>query len=64
MTTLPPLKVTQSTQINVEGFERNYNGVEFGHEQASIGEAFEGFNDAWGGGLDPFEFVGPFPFCW
>ncbi|KAG4929679.1 hypothetical protein AAZX31_17G061500 [Glycine max] len=59
VTTLPPPEATQSTQINVEGFEGNYGGVEFGHEQASIGEAFEGFNDAWGGGLDPSEFVGP-----
>ncbi|MED6184903.1 hypothetical protein PIB30_051896 [Stylosanthes scabra] len=59
VTTLPPPEATQSTQINVEGFEGNYGGVEFGQEQASIGEAFEGFNDAWGGGLDPSEFVGP-----
>ncbi|KAK7388510.1 hypothetical protein VNO78_23327 [Psophocarpus tetragonolobus] len=58
VTTLPPPEATQSTHINVEGFEGNYGGVEFGHEQASIGEAFEGFNDAWGGGLDPSEFVG------
>ncbi|RDY09271.1 hypothetical protein CR513_06368, partial [Mucuna pruriens] len=58
VTTLPPPEATQSTQINVEGFEGNYGGVEFGHDQASIGEAFEGFNDAWGGGLDPSEFVG------
>lgn len=59
VTTLPPPEATQSTHINVEGFEGNYGGVEFGQEQASIGEAFEGFNDAWGGGLDPSEFVGP-----
>ncbi|KAL1371988.1 hypothetical protein HN51_002160 [Arachis hypogaea] len=59
VTTLPPPEATQSTQINVEGFEGNYGGVEFGQEQVSIGEAFEGFNDAWGGGLDPSEFVGP-----
>ncbi|XP_061361618.1 uncharacterized protein LOC133305415 [Gastrolobium bilobum] len=59
VTTLPPPEATQSTHINVEGFEGNYGGVEFGNEQASIGEAFEGFNDAWGGGLDPSEFVGP-----
>ncbi|XP_047162326.1 uncharacterized protein LOC124832219 [Vigna umbellata] len=58
VTTLPPPEATQSTQINVEGFEGSYGGVEFGNEQASIGEAFEGFNDAWGGGLDPSEFVG------
>lgn len=59
VTTLPPPEATQSTHINVEGFEGNYGGVEFGMEQASIGEAFEGFNDAWGGGLDASEFVGP-----
>lgn len=59
VTTLPPPEATQSTHINVEGFEGNYGGVEFGMEQASIGEAFEGFNDAWGGGLDVSEFVGP-----
>lgn len=59
VTTLPPPEATQSTHINVEGFEGNYGGVEFGNEQVSIGEAFEGFNDAWGGGLDPSEFVGP-----
>ncbi|KAJ1433489.1 Muniscin C-terminal [Sesbania bispinosa] len=58
VTTLPPPEATQSTHINVEGFEGNYGGVEFGHEQASLGEAFEGFNDAWGGGLDVSEFVG------
>ncbi|KAK7265266.1 hypothetical protein RJT34_32884 [Clitoria ternatea] len=58
VTTLPPPEATQSTQINVEGFEGSYGGVEFGNEQTSIGEAFEGFNDAWGGGLDPSEFVG------
>lgn len=59
VTTLPPPEATQSTHINVEGFEGNYGGVEFANEQASIGEAFEGFNDAWGGGLDVSEFVGP-----
>jgi hypothetical protein len=59
VTTLPPPEATQSTHINVEGFEGNYGGVEFGMEQASIGEAFEGFNDAWGGGLDVSDFVGP-----
>ncbi|KAI4335422.1 hypothetical protein L6164_014067 [Bauhinia variegata] len=59
VTTLPPPEATQSTQINVEGFEGNYGGVEFGNEQASIGETFEAFNDAWGGGLDPSEFLEP-----
>ncbi|KAJ7955778.1 FCH domain only protein 1 [Quillaja saponaria] len=59
VTTLPPPEATQSTHINVEGFEGNYGGVEFGNEQASLGETFETFSDAWGGGLDPSEFVGP-----
>ncbi|KAI6680782.1 hypothetical protein NL676_034663 [Syzygium grande] len=56
--TLPPAEATQSTHIGVEGFEGDYGGIEFGHEQASLGETFEGFSDAWGGGLDPSEFVG------
>ncbi|XP_054794467.1 uncharacterized protein LOC129299979 isoform X2 [Prosopis cineraria] len=58
VTTLPPPEATQSTHINVEGFEGNYGGVEFSNEQATLGEAFESFSDAWGGGLDPSEFVG------
>ncbi|KAJ4837281.1 hypothetical protein Tsubulata_017339 [Turnera subulata] len=59
VTTLPPAEATQATQINVEGFEGNYGGIEFGNEQTSLGEDFEGFSDAWGGGLDASEFVGP-----
>lgn len=59
VTTLPPAEATQSTHIAVEGFEGEYGGIEFGTEQASLGETFEGFSDAWGGGLDPSEFVGP-----
>ncbi|KAF8035320.1 hypothetical protein BT93_C1369 [Corymbia citriodora subsp. variegata] len=59
VTTLPPAEATQSTHIGVEGFEGNYGGIEFGNEQASLGETFEGFGEAWGGGLDPSEFVGP-----
>uniref|UniRef100_A0A803QA22 MHD domain-containing protein n=1 Tax=Cannabis sativa TaxID=3483 RepID=A0A803QA22_CANSA len=59
VTTLPPAEATQSTHIAVEGFEGEYGGIEFGNEQASLGETFEGFSDAWGGGLDPSEFVGP-----
>ncbi|KAJ7979467.1 FCH domain only protein 1 [Quillaja saponaria] len=59
VTTLPPPEATQSTHINVEGFEGNYGGVEFSNEQASLGETFETFSEAWGGGLDPSEFVGP-----
>ncbi|MBA0553779.1 hypothetical protein Golob_012928, partial [Gossypium lobatum] len=34
-----------------------YGGIEFGSEQATLGEAFEGFTDAWGGGLDASEFL-------
>ncbi|KAF8102587.1 hypothetical protein N665_0198s0285 [Sinapis alba] len=58
VTTLPPAEATQSTHINVEGFEGEYGGIEFSNEQATIGETFESFNDAWGGGLDPSEFMG------
>lgn len=58
VTTLPPAEATQSTHIAVEGFEGEYGGIEFGNEQASLNEAFEGFSDAWGGGLDASEFVG------
>ncbi|XP_050375247.1 uncharacterized protein LOC126792809 [Argentina anserina] len=59
MTQLPPAEATQSTHIAVEGFEGKYGGIEFLDEkQASLNEAFEGFSDAWGGGLDASEFVG------
>ncbi|GLT39820.1 hypothetical protein SLA2020_139890 [Shorea laevis] len=58
VTTLPPAEATQSTHINVEGFEGEYGGIEFSNEQASLGEAFEGFSDAWGGRLDASEFIG------
>lgn len=58
VTTLPPAEATQSTHIAVEGFEGEYGGIEFGNDQASLGETFEGFSDAWGGGLDASEFVG------
>ncbi|XVF34219.1 hypothetical protein REPUB_Repub18cG0040300 [Reevesia pubescens] len=57
VTTLPPAEATQSTDITVEGFEGKYGGVEFGNDQATLGEAFEGFSDAWGGGLDASEFL-------
>ncbi|TYK11829.1 uncharacterized protein E5676_scaffold152G00440 [Cucumis melo var. makuwa] len=57
--TLPPAEATQSTHIGVEGFEGNYGGIEFSTDQATMEETFEGFSDAWGGGLDPSEFVGP-----
>ncbi|KAL5700193.1 hypothetical protein ACHQM5_025672 [Ranunculus cassubicifolius] len=56
MTTLPPAEATQSTHIGVEGFEGNYGGIEFNLE-TTLNEAFETFNPAWGGGLDPSEFV-------
>ncbi|KAG5403709.1 hypothetical protein IGI04_009828 [Brassica rapa subsp. trilocularis] len=59
VTTLPPAEATQSTHINVEGFEGEYGGIAFSNEQATIGETFESFSDAWGGGLDPSEFMGP-----
>lgn len=60
VTTLPPAEATQSTHISVEGFEGDYGGIEYSNEQASIAEAFEGtgLSGAWGGGLDPSEFVG------
>lgn len=58
VTTLPPAAATQSTFIGVEGFEGDYGGVEFGKEEATLSEAFEGFNEAFGGGLDASEFVG------
>ncbi|KAL4317980.1 hypothetical protein GQ457_18G005000 [Hibiscus cannabinus] len=57
VTTLPPAEATQSTDITVEGFEGKYGGIEFGNEQTTLGEAFEGFSDAWGGGLDASEFL-------
>ncbi|XP_021893149.1 uncharacterized protein LOC110811085 [Carica papaya] len=59
VTTLPPAEATQSTHISVEGFEGEYGGIEFNSDQASLGETFEAFSDAWGGGLDPSEFMGP-----
>ncbi|XP_065848780.1 uncharacterized protein [Euphorbia lathyris] len=59
VTTLPPAEATQATHINVEGFEGDYGGIEFSSDQASLGETFEGFSEAWGGGLDASDFVGP-----
>ncbi|XP_010536909.1 PREDICTED: uncharacterized protein LOC104811789 [Tarenaya hassleriana] len=59
VTTLPPAEATQSTTISVEGFEGQYGGIEFSNEQATLEETFETLNDAWGGGLDPSEFMGP-----
>ncbi|KAJ4981566.1 hypothetical protein NE237_032403 [Protea cynaroides] len=59
VTNLPPAVATQPTKISVEGFEGDYGGIEYSNEEASLHEAFEGFDDAFGGGLDPSEFVGP-----
>ncbi|GAV59581.1 muHD domain-containing protein [Cephalotus follicularis] len=58
VTTLPPAEATQSTHIGVEGFEGEYGGIEFSNDQTSLGETFEAFSEAWGGGLDASEFVG------
>lgn len=59
VTSLPPAAATESTHIGVEGFEGNYGGIEFGTDGSTLPEDFEGINDAWGGGLDASEFVGP-----
>lgn len=59
VTPLPPAEAAQPTRIAVEGFEGDYGGIEFGNEEASLRETFEGFSDAFGGGLDVSEFVGP-----
>ncbi|KAL9242265.1 hypothetical protein vseg_016284 [Gypsophila vaccaria] len=57
VTPLPPAEAAQPTRIAVEGFEGDYGGIEFGNEEASLRETFEGFSDAFGGGLDASEFV-------
>ncbi|XP_047076124.1 uncharacterized protein LOC124686175 [Lolium rigidum] len=57
VTTLPPAEATKPTRIGVEGFEGDYGGIEFGNDEASLAEAFEGFNAPFGGGLDASEFV-------
>ncbi|GAB4853572.1 hypothetical protein Ancab_017763 [Ancistrocladus abbreviatus] len=36
----------------------DYGGMEFCNDQASLWETFEGFSDAFGGGLDASEFAG------
>lgn len=59
VTTLPPAAATESTHIGVEGFEGHYGGIEFSNDGSTLPEDFEGINDAWGGGLDASEFVGP-----
>lgn len=56
VTTLKTSSAAESTFIGVEGFEGDYGGIEFGNEQASLAEAFEGLDDAFGGGLDASEF--------
>ncbi|PKA48698.1 hypothetical protein AXF42_Ash018515 [Apostasia shenzhenica] len=57
VTALPPKEATKPTFIGVEGFEGEYGGIEFSNEEASLSEAFEGFDNAFGGGLDASEFV-------
>ncbi|CAD6247137.1 unnamed protein product [Miscanthus lutarioriparius] len=42
VTTLPPAEATKPTFIGVEGFEGDYGGIEFGNDEASLAEAFEG----------------------
>ncbi|KAK9101698.1 hypothetical protein Sjap_018952 [Stephania japonica] len=59
ITTLPPAAATQPTTIGVEGFEGEYGGIEFSKEDTTLREAFEGFDDAFGGGLDASEFLQP-----
>ncbi|GAB2267445.1 hypothetical protein Dimus_002428 [Dionaea muscipula] len=59
VTPLPPAEAAHPTHISVEGFEGDYGGIEFSNEDASLRETFEGFSDAFGGGLDASEFVGP-----
>ncbi|GLJ11934.1 hypothetical protein SUGI_0180500 [Cryptomeria japonica] len=49
-------ELAESTFIGVEGFEGDYGGIELSNEQTSLAEAFEGLDDAFGGGLDPSEF--------
>ncbi|KAK1276047.1 hypothetical protein QJS04_geneDACA004002 [Acorus gramineus] len=57
VTTLPPSAETKPVAVGVPGFEGNYGGIEFGKEEASLSEAFEGFDNAFGGGLDASEFI-------
>ncbi|XP_074579186.1 uncharacterized protein LOC141835707 [Curcuma longa] len=59
VTALPPAEATKPTFIGVEGFEGEYGGIEFGNEEASLSEAFEGIegNTPFGGGLDASEFI-------
>lgn len=57
VTSLPPAAATKPTLVKVEGFEGEYGGIEFAKEEASLSEAFEGFDNAFGGGLDASEFI-------
>ncbi|MQL89590.1 hypothetical protein Taro_022184 [Colocasia esculenta] len=57
VTSLPPAAATKSTFIGVEGFEGDYGGIEFSKDEASLSEAFEGFDNSFGGGLDASEFL-------
>ncbi|KAL6002008.1 hypothetical protein ACLOJK_040572 [Asimina triloba] len=50
ITQLLPLAATQSTFIEVEGFEGEYGGINFSNEEATLKEAFEGFDGASEGG--------------
>lgn len=59
VTALPPAVAAEPTHIGVEGFEGNYGGIEFSNDGSTLREDFEGFSDAWGGGLDASEYVGP-----
>ena len=40
----------------MEGFEGDYGGVAFEDDSGGFGNAFEGLNGAFGGGLDASEF--------
>lgn len=57
VTSLPSAAATKPTSIKVEGFEGDYGGIEFAKEETSLSEAFEGFDNAFGGGLDASEFL-------
>jgi hypothetical protein len=56
VTKLTANATAESMFIGVEGFEGDYGGIEFGNEEATLSEAFEGLDDAFGGGLDASEF--------
>eukprot|EP00249_Psilotum_nudum_P003491 c16903_g1_i2 orf=220-2154(-) len=54
--TMAPSTTAESMFIGVEGFEGDYGGLDFGADGAMFGGAFEGLDDAFGGGLDASEF--------